>query len=126
MSAGSANTPRSLSRSLGVASFGLGVTELLAPKGVLRLSGVPATARSVRTVRALGLRECGHGAAILLGSPKLVWTRVAGDVLDVGALLKGLSWPGARRKRGLATAGALAVVGAADVYAAAGELRERP
>jgi hypothetical protein len=110
-----------LSRSLGVASLVLGATELLAPDAVLRTSGIPSTSRARRAVRALGLRECAHGGAIF-AKPALVWTRVAGDALDVALLAKGLASPGARRGRGAVVAAVLTVIGAADVVAAAQHL----
>lgn len=112
-----------LSTSLGVASVGLGASELLAPDGVARLAGVVPTERSRRAIRFLGARECGHGAAILLRSRRLVWTRVAGDVLDVALLAKALRSPGANRRRGSVAMSALAVIGAADVWTARQLLR---
>lgn len=112
-----------MSTSLGIASVGLGVSELLAPRGVARLAGVVPTERSRRAIRFLGARECGHGAAILLGSPRWVWTRVAGDVLDVALLARALRSPGADRRRGAVAMSALAVIGAADVWAARQQLR---
>ncbi len=77
---------RTLATSLGGASLTLGLSELLAPRGVARVAGIKPTERSQLGIRLLGLRECGHGAAILLASPRLVWTRVAGDALDVALL----------------------------------------
>jgi hypothetical protein len=117
-------TMPSLPTSLGIASVTLGLSELLAPHGVARVAGVVPTKRSRRAIRFLGVRECGHGAAILLGSPRLVWTRVAGDVLDVALLATALRSPGANRRRGAVAMSALAVIGAADVWAARQELRE--
>ena len=114
----------SLPTSLGIASVALGLSELLAPHGVARVAGVVATERSRRAIRFLGAREGGHGAAILLGSPRLVWTRVAGDVLDVALLAKALRSPGADRRRGAMAMGVLAVIGAADVRAARQQLQE--
>ncbi len=107
-----------LSSTLGAASWTLGISELVAPDAVTALAGVRPTRRTRRIVRALGLRECGHGAAVLLVSRRLVWTRVVGDVLDVAVLGKGLAAPSANRRRGAAALAFLAVVGAADVYAA--------
>ena len=121
----STNTPMpSLPTSLGIASVTLGLSELLAPHGVARVAGAVPTERSRRAIRFLGARELGHGAAILLGSPRLVWTRVAGDVLDVALLAKALRSPGADRRRGAMAMGVLAVIGAADVWAARQQLQE--
>ncbi|BBX63888.1 hypothetical protein MSAS_30620 [Mycobacterium saskatchewanense] len=108
-----------LVKALAGASFGLGLSELLAPGKVAAVAGVDETARSRRVIRALGARECGHGAALLAGSDRLVWTRVAGDVLDTALLLAGVAARGpGRRRRGMITAVALSGVGALDLYTA--------
>lgn len=115
----SGNTTRPLVKALAGASFGLGLAELLAPRKVAEVAGVDDTRLSRRIIRALGARECGHGAALVAGSDKLVWTRVAGDVLDVSLLLAGVAArePG-RRRRGTIAAAALGGIGALDLYAA--------
>ncbi|PJE02216.1 MAG: cyclase [Mycobacterium sp.] len=108
-----------LVKGLGVASLTLGLSELVAPGRIAALAGVDETPRSRAVIRALGMRECGHGAALLAGPDQLVWTRVAGDVLDVAFLAAGVirRAPG-RRRRGLVTAAALTAIGGADLYAA--------
>jgi uncharacterized membrane protein len=119
MNDSAASTTATLVKGLGAASLGLGLSELLAPGGIAALAGVDETPRSRAVIRALGLRECGHAAAILLGSEKLVWTRVAGDVLDVAVLAAGVARRGpGRRRRGIIAAAALSVIGGVDVYAA--------
>ncbi|BDE16934.1 hypothetical protein MKCMC460_57940 [Mycobacterium sp. 20KCMC460] len=97
----------------------LGLSEILAPSGVAAVAGVEDTRRSRAVIRALGVRECGHGAALLVGPPQTVWTRVAGDVLDLAVLAVGVARraPGTRR-RGAVTAIALAAIGGVDLYAA--------
>ena len=65
-------------------------------------------------------------AAILLGSPRPVWTRVAGDALDVALLANALTASGADLRRGTVAMSALAVIGAADVWAAKQELGSFP
>lgn len=115
----SGNATAPLVTALAGASFGLGISELLAPGKVAALAGVDDTRLSRRVIRALGARECGHGAALLAGSGKLVWTRVAGDVLDVTLLLAGVAARGrGRRRRGAISAAVLGGIGAADLYAA--------
>lgn len=74
-----------LTQTLAAVSFGLGAAELLAPTFVSTIGGVAPTPRVRTVIRALGLRELGHGIA-LINSPTLAWTRVAGDALDVAAL----------------------------------------
>ncbi|KAA1248915.1 SRPBCC family protein [Mycobacterium simiae] len=107
-----------LASGLGAASVGLGLAEVLAPGRVAALAGVDDTYRSRLIIRALGLRECGHAAAILLGSPALVWTRVAGDALDIALLGAGVVRRGrGRRTRGVIAAIALTGIAGADLYA---------
>ena len=113
---------RTLSTALGVVSLTLGVSEVLAPAAVAGMAGVPATRPTRRVIRLLGVRECGHGAAILLGSPRFVWTRVVGDALDVAMLVQALRRRGANRRRGAIALGVLSVIGAADAVATAGAL----
>jgi uncharacterized membrane protein len=108
-----------LVKGLGAASLGLGLAEIAAPARVAALAGVDDTRRSRSIIRTLGARECGHAAALLLGSEKLVWTRVAGDALDIAFLAAGVARRGpGRRARGAMSAAALTAIGGADVYAA--------
>lgn len=119
MSNGDGDTTATLVRVLSGASFGLGVSELVAPGKVAAIAGVDDTRRSRRVIRALGVRECGHGAALLGGPPKLVWTRVAGDVLDMALLIAGVAARGpGRRRRGTIAAVLLSGIGGLDLYTA--------
>lgn len=119
MSENSAATTTTLVKGLGTASLGLGLSEVLAPARVAELAGVNDTGRSRFVIRALGLRECGHAAALLFGSNKLVWTRVAGDALDLALLLVGVAnRPRGHRGRGTVSAVALAGIAGADLYTA--------
>lgn len=73
---------------LGWFSVGLGVAELLAPRALGRLIGVPTHARAQRTLRLFGLREITSGVLILSqkrATPWL-WSRVAGDLVDLAML----------------------------------------
>lgn len=115
----SAQTTSALVRGLGGASLVLGLSEARAPKKVAALAGVDDTGRSRSVIAALGVRECGHGAALLLGPDKLVWTRVAGDALDLALLAAGVAKRGrGRRRRGVISGVALAGIAGADVYVA--------
>lgn len=120
MSDPSAKTTTALVKGLGGASLGLGLSEILAPAKVAAVAGIDETDRSRAVITALGLRECAHAAALLFGPNKLVWTRVAGDILDVSLLGTALvKSNGSRRaRRGTASMVALGVIGAADLYAA--------
>jgi len=110
-----------LARGLGVLSLALGSAELAAPGAVARLVGVREDSPAVRTVaRLYGARELAHGTGILSGHSTAgwVWSRVAGDVLDIATVVVGARRTGATPARlGPALAG-LAGVTAADVATA--------
>lgn len=106
-------------KALGGASFTLGLSEVAAPGKVAAVAGVDDTAVTRRVIRVLGVRECGHGAALLGGPEELVWTRVAGDALDMALLLAGVARRGrGRRRQGAVAAAVLTGIAGADVYAA--------
>ena len=115
-----------LAKGLGVFSLALGSAELVAPRAVARLAGVRGDGAAVRTVTSLyGARELAHGAGILSGrsTTRWVWSRVAGDVVDIATLAVGASRRGAEPRRlGLGLA-ALAGVTVADVVTALGLAR---
>jgi hypothetical protein len=112
-----------LARGLGVFSLALGSAQLAAPGAVARLAGVQGDGPAVRTVTSLvGTRELAQGAGILSGrgTAGWVWSRVAGDVVDIATLAVGASRKGAAPMRlGLGLA-ALAGVTVADVVTARG------
>ena len=113
----------SLSNFLGFFSIGLGLAEALAPVMIARVIGVDHEDNTNRTVlRLMGLREISHGVAILSNQQpkKAVWSRVAGDALDLALLGKALGNPkNGRARTAFATANVLAVT-ALDVLAARG------
>jgi len=98
---------------LGYFSIGLGLAEFLAPTVMSRVIGVKHPGdRNRTTMRLMGLREIGHGVAILSNQQpaKAVWARVAGDALDLALLGRTLSKSENDRGRTLfATANVLAV-----------------
>jgi hypothetical protein len=112
------NTPAyKLARGLGWFSVALGAAELLAPGALKRSLGM----REHNTlVRGFGLRELAAGIGILAtrNPTPWVWSRVAGDALDITALLGGMG-PGHSR-RGSAASALLSVllVAAADIVCA--------
>lgn len=73
------------SRLLGWVSFAIGAAELLAPKRTARAVGMDE--RHTGLLRAYGAREvvAGVGAHSVYPVPAL-WSRVAGDLLDLGTL----------------------------------------
>lgn len=109
-------TDRQLAKGLGWFSIGLGLGELVAPRQVCRAIGVddhPAV------MRALGLRELAAGVGILSqpAQPAWLWSRVAGDAMDL-ALLAAAFMTAERDRVNVAVAtAAVAGITALDVYA---------
>jgi uncharacterized membrane protein len=108
-----------MARALGVASAALGVPMLTSPDTVARLAGVDNVAVAPHVIQAVGVRELMHAATLLVGPPKTVWTRVAGDAVDLALLARAVTnRNGERRTRvSLATA-AVAGIAAIDTVAA--------
>jgi len=78
-----------LSKALGLFSIGLGLTELMAPKTVSRLTGV----KSECLLQFYGAREllCGLGILSSQRPTGWLWGRVAGDVCDLATLSTAMS-----------------------------------
>src|SRR5215208_6410625 len=76
-----------LSRVLGWFSLGLGLAELLAPRRITMALGMQG---NETLVRAYGAREIGSGILSLSVDKNTgLWSRVAGDGLDLATLLTG-------------------------------------
>lgn len=84
----SLGTADQLAKALGWFSLGLGLAELLAPGRITRMLGMEG---KEGMVRAFGAREIGH-ALLTLSPDKTVglWSRVAGDGVDIATLMGGL------------------------------------
>jgi hypothetical protein len=78
----------SLTQFLGWFSIGLGTAQLLAPKMVCRLVGASGQGASRTVMRLMGLRELTQGVGILTRPRPTawLWSRVAGDGLDLSLL----------------------------------------
>jgi hypothetical protein len=118
-----ATTTRSgetLAVGLGWFSIALGVAELAAPDGLARFIGIPPTERTVATLRAYGAREMGNGLAILAQPDRAawLWSRVAGDALDLATLARVMDEPSTDRRRAIFAATAVLGVTALDVLCA--------
>jgi hypothetical protein len=101
---------RRIARGLGWLSLGLGAAELVMPGRLSRWLGVR---EREGLIRSFGAREVAAGLG-LLGAARpapWLWARVAGDVLDLGAL--------ARARRSSARPGAMraALAGVAAITA---------
>ena len=99
-------------------SIALGVSELAAPETMARVAGLPRS--SVPTLRVLGAREIGHGISILAAPnrPTPVWSRVAGDAIDLAVMFSAFGSDEAEPGRLSAAIAAVAGVTALDVFCA--------
>jgi len=106
-----------LARNLGWLSLGLGATELLAPGALARWLGLYG--RETR-LRFFGLREVAAGVLTLSVDKQVgLWSRVAGDGLDILTVLPALSRYNPRR--GNAALALAALVGVTLIDAAAAQ-----
>ncbi|GAB2737171.1 SRPBCC family protein [Nocardioides pakistanensis] len=108
-----------LVRALGAASAGLGVPMLWRTDDVARFAGVDDSPVAPAMIKAVGAREMVHAAMLLVGPQRSVWTRVAGDAMDLAVLGNALAARSGER-RTLTTLATAAVAGitAVDLYAA--------
>ena len=107
-----------LANGLGWFSIGLGLAELLAPKAIANISGV--SKEHTGLIRLYGLRELAAGITIFAQEKPTegVWSRVAGDALDLASLGAAAANPETKKGRlAFATANVLAVT-ALDVICA--------
>lgn len=104
-----------LARALGWFSVALGVAEVVAPRQLGRALGVEPNAN---LVRAVGLREIASGVGILTGRQRAgwLWSRVAGDAMDLALLGAAIGTGSGNRTRVAAATAAVAGVTALDVY----------
>ena len=111
-------SPKPLAMALGWFSIGLGLAETLAPSALARLIGV----RNDRPLlfRLLGLREITSGIGILTNHRPAgwLWSRVAGDIMDLSLLGLAFTAEGSARSRLVAATAAVAGVTALDVIEA--------
>lgn len=117
---GSHSPGRAWTRTLGVASVGLGVPAVAVPGAICRTVGLVDDAGARAIVRVVGVRELAAAAGLLFRPRRLfLWARVAGDALDLGLL--GWALAGHRREglgRTLATTAAIAGITGVDLVAA--------
>jgi uncharacterized membrane protein len=77
-----------LAKALGVFSVGLGLAQVLAPRGVARAIGVEGHDDNRKTMMAIGFRELATGVGLLTQSrpATFAWGRVTGDAMDLALL----------------------------------------
>ena len=97
-----------VARGLGWFSLGLGLVEIVAPGRLARALGLEG---HERLLQAYGGREVGAGVWALSDTPApAIWSRVAGDLVDLGTLAAGLRGADAEQRRN-ATVAIVAVAG---------------
>jgi uncharacterized membrane protein len=111
-----------LAEALGVASLGLGIPQISDPSRFVHSIGIRDDSESRRWARLVGVRELAAASGILAVERRhpvaSLWSRVAGDAMDLALLAE--AWR-SKRQRPARLAGAIAaVVGitATDLYAA--------
>jgi uncharacterized membrane protein len=112
-------------RGLGWFSIGLGLAQIAAPRTLSRIIGLPDGDSSRNALFVIGLREIGSGVGLLRNprSPGWLWTRAAGDAMDL-ALLAGSLRDGEADRSRLAAA-TMAVAGVAYLDVLTGEQLSR-
>jgi hypothetical protein len=107
-----------LGKALGWFSIGLGLTELIAPGVITRFLGMQG---KEGLVQAYGVREIGAGMMCLSTEKPLgLWSRVAGDGLDMATLLPGLRSDNPKRHNVAVALATVAAVTLLDIAAAQG------
>jgi hypothetical protein len=106
-----------LSKALGWFSIGLGVTELVAPSVIGRVIGAPNDRKTQMLTRAYGLREIAAGVGILRRprQTRWMWSRVAGDAVDLATLGRVITRNRSSRGRAVAATAAVLGVTALDI-----------
>ena len=111
--------PRSSRLAVGLAwfSIGLGLAQLLAPKALSRLIGVP---NRPWILALLGLREIASGIGLLRKrqSAEWLWARVAGDVMDLSLLGAALASDESKTSKVEVAAAAVLGITVLDVFSA--------
>ncbi len=112
---------RQRAQALGWLSVALGVMEIAAPQVLAQALGIKADRSTRRILLACGVRELCAGAGVLLSDKKAawLWSRAAGDVVDLALLAAAPALKNADKTRTAAAITAIAAIAACDVWTAA-------
>jgi hypothetical protein len=115
-----ADDTMALSLALGWFSIALGLAELAAPRRLARLIGAPPGESTTTLLRSYGARELATGLGILAEprEARWLWSRLAGDAVDLGSLGRACGRHDADRARLTLATIAVAGVAALDAFAA--------
>ena len=115
---GSLTQEERLAYGLGWFGIGLGLAELMMPRRLAQATGLPFRHR--RLIQIMGLREIASGLGIITQRKPAgaVWSRVAGDVVDLACLGIAFTSTGADRKKLTASVTAVAGATALDLLCA--------
>jgi uncharacterized membrane protein len=110
----SENRQDGLAKALGWFSVGLGIAQIIAPRTISRMTGLRD---SPILVRAVGLREIASWVGILndRNPSGWLWSRVAGDAMDLALLGNAARTSGIQGRRAVVAAAAVAGITALDV-----------
>lgn len=103
---------------LGWFSVGLGLTQLLTPRGVARFIGARGDTADCAVMRLIGLQELTVGLGILTSRRPTgwIWARVAGDVAHLSMLGTAIASGPPRPDQMMATTAAIAGITALDAF----------
>jgi hypothetical protein len=110
-----------LARAMGWFSIGLGVAEIIAAGRITRALGMEG---KENLVRGYGVREIGSGILSLSADKQAgMWSRIAGDALDLATLMPGLRLDNPKRSNVVTTLALVAAVALLDIAGAEGTRR---
>lgn len=114
---GSNSRDEQLARALGWFSVGLGLAQIVVPRELAQLIGVPDNDDTCAVMRAVGLREIVSGVGILTQPDPTpwLWARVGGDAMDIALLTAALNSNKAQQDRVALALAAVAGITALDV-----------
>jgi uncharacterized membrane protein len=102
-------------KALGWVSLGLGLAELIVPKRIQKLTGVRGHYSGL--IRLMGVREMAHALFILFQTRPYqgLWSRVAGDAVDLACLGAAMASPSTKKNRVTAVTASVLGLAALDL-----------
>src|SRR5437763_11602869 len=109
---------RKLAKFLGLFSFVLGIAQLTVPDRINKLIGVEDKPKNRMIQRAAGMQELSAAQGIFAFSPPtpVLWSRVGGDIVHLGLLVRALDNKKNDRGRLVGTIAAVVGITAVDSF----------